>query len=203
MAGAEDRGESKLRLKAGKRRAKFEDRMGGREECRIMTECYRKKKKNADEGEREVLQEEWVCHEEVERLKAEGRWMCAELSERAEIRTSKREGRESGNRVTIEDVPVYLRRKSAKERKMMTRFRCGNEERENRYWTEGEEITCRMCREERETKEHMWNGCDKTREREGKEWREILSEDGREIRWMKEVWKRSERIEKERGGNRN
>jgi hypothetical protein len=34
---------SKLRVKAGKRAAKFEDRMGGREECRILTECYREK----------------------------------------------------------------------------------------------------------------------------------------------------------------
>jgi hypothetical protein len=44
---------SKLRVKAGKRAAKFEDRMGGREECRILTECYRENKKNADEKERE------------------------------------------------------------------------------------------------------------------------------------------------------
>jgi hypothetical protein len=42
--------------------------------------------------------------------------------------------------------------------------------------------------------------CDEMREREGKEGREILSEDGREIGWMKEVWKRGERIAKERGG---
>jgi hypothetical protein len=38
------------------------------------------------------------------------------------------------------------------------------------------------------------------REREGKQRGEILSEDGRDIGWMKEVWKRGERIEKERGG---
>jgi hypothetical protein len=44
---------------------------------------------------------------------------------------------------------------------------------------------------------------EREREREGKERREILSEDGREIRWMKEVWKKRERIKKERGGNRN
>ncbi|XP_068897526.1 uncharacterized protein [Tenebrio molitor] len=36
------------------------------------------------------------------------------------------------------------------------------------------------------------------REREEKERGEILNEDGREIGWMKEVWKRRERIEKER-----
>jgi hypothetical protein len=44
MAGAEGRGESNLRVKAGKRAAKFENRMGGREECRILTECYRENK---------------------------------------------------------------------------------------------------------------------------------------------------------------
>jgi hypothetical protein len=60
-------------------------------------------------------------------------------------------------------------------------------ERENRYWTEGEERRCRMCREESETIEYMWSG-------------EILCENGREIRWMKEIWKRRERIEKEKGG---
>jgi hypothetical protein len=36
--------------------------------------------------------------------------------------------------------------------------------------------------------EYMWSGCEEMREREGKERREILSEDGREIGWMKEVW---------------
>jgi hypothetical protein len=38
------------------------------------------------------------------------------------------------------------------------------------------------------------------RDRERKERKEILNEDGREIRWMKEIWKRSERIEIERRG---
>jgi hypothetical protein len=57
-----------------------------------------------------------------------------------------------------------------------------------------------MCHEERETIEHMWNGCSKMREREGKERGEILNEDGMEIRWMKEIWRRREMIEKERGG---
>jgi hypothetical protein len=37
--------QEKVQVKAGKRGAKFEDKMGGREECRILTECCRKKKK--------------------------------------------------------------------------------------------------------------------------------------------------------------
>ncbi|KAH0812552.1 hypothetical protein GEV33_010238 [Tenebrio molitor] len=198
---------SKLRVKAGKRAAKFEDRMDGREECRILTECYREKKKNADEKEREkYCRRNGYASEEVERVRAEGRWMCAKLSER-DRDTDKQERREriresrynrKYERCVTEDVPVYLGRESTKERKMMARFRCGNEERENKYWMEEEERMCRMCREERETIEHMWRGCGEMREREEKERGEILNEDGREMGWMKEVWKRRERIEKER-----
>jgi hypothetical protein len=60
-----------------------------------------------------------------------------------------------------------------------------------------------MCYEERETIEHVWNGCSEMRERQGKEREEIPNEDGRETGWMKEIWKGRERIEKERGEDRN
>jgi hypothetical protein len=52
--------------------------------------------------------------------------------------TNKKEGRESKNpdttgseyeRCMTEEIPQYLGRESAKERKMMPRFGCGNEER--------------------------------------------------------------------------
>jgi hypothetical protein len=49
-----------------------------------------------------------------------------------------------------EEIPEYLGREHAKERKMMARFRCGNKEKENKYWTEGEERRCRTCYEARE-----------------------------------------------------
>jgi hypothetical protein len=48
-------------VKAGKRAAKFEDKMDGWEECRILTEYWRAKKKTVEEGEREILSEKWVC----------------------------------------------------------------------------------------------------------------------------------------------
>jgi hypothetical protein len=54
-----------------------------------------------------------------------------------------------------------------------------------------------MCYEERETIELMWNGC---REMEGKKREEMLNENGREITWMKEIWKTRERAEKESAG---
>jgi hypothetical protein len=53
------------------------------------------------------------------------------------------------------------------------------------------ETTCKICYEEREKIEHMWNGCsemrERERERERKEPREIQNEDDREIRWMKKI----------------
>jgi hypothetical protein len=52
----------------------------------------------------------------------------------------------------------------------------------------------------RDTIEHVWNGCSERRERERKEWGEILNEAGREIGWMKKIWNRKDIIEKERGG---
>jgi hypothetical protein len=52
--------------------------------------------------------------------------------------------------------------------------------------------------EERETIEHMWNGCSEMRERKGKKRKEILNEDGRKIGWMQEIWKRRGRIEQKR-----
>jgi hypothetical protein len=63
------------------------------------------------------------------------------------------------------EIPEYLRRESAKERKLMTKCRCGNEERENGYWMGGEERRCRICYEGKEKIKHIWNGCSEMKER--------------------------------------
>jgi hypothetical protein len=81
-----------------------------------------------------------------------------------------------------EEIPEYLGRECKRDKR------------------KGDERRCRMCYEERETIEHMWNRCSEMRETDGKHRGEILNEDGREIRWMKEIWKRRDRIEKEKGG---
>jgi hypothetical protein len=67
---------------------------------------------------------------------------------------------------------------------------------------EEEERRCRMCYEEKETIEHMWNGCSEMRERERKELGEMQNEDGREIGWKKEIWKRRTEWKKKGVGNR-
>jgi hypothetical protein len=73
----------------------------------------------------------------VEKLKAKGRWMNVELSERDKD-TDKQERRETiteaiynrkYERCMTEEIPEYLGR----ERKMMVRFRFGNEARKNKY----------------------------------------------------------------------
>jgi hypothetical protein len=120
---------------------------------RILTECWREQKNTRRRRrERNTIRETGMyASEEVERPRAKGRWMNVELSERDKD-TDKQERRErikesrynmKYERCMTEEMPEYLGREGAKERKMMARFRCGNEERENRNWTEGEERRCR------------------------------------------------------------
>jgi hypothetical protein len=55
-----------------------------------------------------------------------------------------------------DEIPVYLERESTSERKMMVRFRYGNDERENRYWAEGEEEKMQdVPREERDERAYV------------------------------------------------
>jgi hypothetical protein len=73
----------------------------------------------------------------VERLIAKGRWMNVELNERDKNtdkqgrreRTKESRHNRKYERCMTEEIPEYLGRKSAKEKKVMARFRCRNEER--------------------------------------------------------------------------
>jgi hypothetical protein len=109
-----------------------------------------------------------------------------------ERRTRIRESRYNGKyeKIITEELSKYLGRESRKERVTIARFRCGNEERENKYWNEDRIRVCRMCGEKKETIEHLLNECVELRERdESRE--EMLNEDGRGIEWMKNVeWRR-------------
>jgi hypothetical protein len=113
----------------------------------------------------------------VERLRTKGRWMNIELSEKDKD-TDKQERRER--------IKVQQRVSEVYDR--------GDPGVPGEGEKEAEERRCRMCNEERETIEYMWNGCSEMRETERKERGEILNEDGREIRWMKEIWNRGERM---------
>lgn len=58
-------------------------------------------------------------------------------------------------RLITREEPKYLKRENGNERKIIGRFRCGNEENDNRFWLEEDARRCRMCREEAETMKHM------------------------------------------------
>jgi hypothetical protein len=73
--------EEQAESESGKQSGKVREQ-NGRKRRMILTECYREKKKNADEKERQkYCRKNGYANEEVERLRAKGRWMCAELSE--------------------------------------------------------------------------------------------------------------------------
>jgi hypothetical protein len=126
-----------------------------------------KRNKNAEKNEREKYnQRNGYAREEVERLRAKGRWKNVELSERGK-NTDKQEKKER-----IKDSRYNRGMRGVWNSGVLGERECKRDKnddekkRENRYWTEGVE---RMCYEERETIEHMWNGCREMRERERKE----------------------------------
>jgi hypothetical protein len=105
-------------------------------ECRILTECWReKKKKHGEKEEKKCYQRNEYASEKVERLEAKGRWANVEVRER-DTGTDKQERRERRikeskynrkyERCMTEEIPEYLGRESARERKMIAKFKCGN-----------------------------------------------------------------------------
>ncbi|KAH0821305.1 hypothetical protein GEV33_001486 [Tenebrio molitor] len=191
-----------IRIEAGKRAIRFEERVLERGECRILQECLKEKRKEIGKGvwkEREAyFERNGYAGAEIERMREGGRAMTDELVQRdrdvqvQERRTRIRESRYNGKyeKIITEELPKYLGRESRKERVIIARFRCGNEERENKYWNEDRIRVCRMCGEKNETIEHLLNECVELRERdESRE--EMLNEDGRGIEWMKNIeWRR-------------
>jgi hypothetical protein len=113
----------------------------------------REEKEHGEEEEREILAEERVSQRRIRKIeskrkmdeyraewKGQGQGQVRKKGKNHRIqiqrRISKKEGKESHNgeyeRRMTKEIPKYLRRESARERKMMARFKCGNEERENR-----------------------------------------------------------------------
>jgi hypothetical protein len=129
-------------------------------------ECWIGKKKNKEKKREDYYQRSGYASEEVEKLTVKGRWLNAELSERdknadkQERRKRIKESRSRYERCMTEEILEYLGRNRAREKKMMARFKCGNEGRgeKNKYWMEGEERS-------RESSTIMWNGCGEMRER--------------------------------------
>ncbi|KAJ3656884.1 hypothetical protein Zmor_015929 [Zophobas morio] len=178
----------KMRVEAGKRAVGFKEKFSERGDCKILQECWKERDKYY-EGKG------YAC-EEIERMREMGRSMKEELSVRdKDIDKQEPRSRISESRYNAEyrklvkdEVPKYTRRESIKEKRLMARFRCGNEEEENNFWMDETDRRCRICWREGETIEHMLEGCEGLREsKESRE--EVLNEDERGLDWMKEVWK--------------
>jgi hypothetical protein len=92
-------------------------------EGKILTECWREKKKIMEKKEREkYYQRNGYASEEVDTLRAKGRLMSAEPSERDKD-TDKRERRERIKKIReyerslTEEIPEYLGKEECKRKK--------------------------------------------------------------------------------------
>ncbi|KAK5640948.1 hypothetical protein RI129_009495 [Pyrocoelia pectoralis] len=127
--------------------------------------------------------------------KSAGRDITSEIVRRDEdVQTQERrmkirEGRfnEKYKVLVTEDLPRYLNGMgNIQSKRIVARFRVGNEENDNKYWLEEEKRLCRLCGEERENIEHLAENCGELKEHEGG-WRGLLGEDGMGKKWMEEV----------------
>jgi len=184
----------KIRVDAGKLAVKYEDRMRERVHCKILQECWKMRRMTVGNDREAYYKRNGYAIEEIERRRENGRWMYVELCERdrdiekQERRERIRESRynDKYEKLLHNNLPEYLKRESKNKIKMIARFRCGNEERDNHFWMDEKERLCRICGEGRETMEHMAKECIEMEAREERI-EELLNGDGRGLKWMKEV----------------
>ena len=95
--------------------------------------------------------------------------------------------------IMVEEVPTYLEKAGLKgSQQIIARFRCGNEEQNNRYWEPVH--LCRICNASTESIEHMRSDC-KESLRCKMSFIRLLGQKGKGLQWMKRVLK--ERKEEE------
>ena len=164
---------------------------------KILLECW---KKNKWKERKWYYEKNGYACEMIEKYRQYGRWMHEELKARdndikmQERREKIRESRYNAKYVELisENIPRYLERESVKEKRMIARYRCGNEERENKFWLKDEERMCRLCMKKKETLEHLLKECGGMRE-DKRERKDILNERGDGEEWMKEIERKREK----------
>lgn len=80
------------------------------------------------------------------------------------------------------------------DQKLIARFKCGNEERRNRYWKNDEENNCGLCTGNKETMEHLIGDCSGMT-RTIKAVAEILRSLGEGVEWVREIINRRRQCE--------
>lgn len=90
------------------------------------------------------------------------------------------------NVVVVAGLPKYLKSKEKKvDIEIMAKLRCGNYEKGNKYWLKGKEKVCKMCKNVRETLEHLVYECEESKnimknllEDENFEFTDLFKEEG-------------------------
>ena len=209
---------NKLRVETGWRAGRWEERIEKGEGGEIGKLCMMERRK-------EERKSEWIdwTRESVERRDYLWRGGVSEISlneygenkwDRVRERDIEVDEQERGEKVKksrtcknyerVNGIPEYIRRCGRKKGKKMVqiaRWRCGNEERGNKYWMKEEDRKCRLCDMEREDIEHLKKNCEYVNEKGGRNL-EVLNEDGRGYEWMRKIERLREekdrKIERER-----
>ncbi|XP_043587999.1 vicilin-like seed storage protein At2g18540 [Bombus pyrosoma] len=89
-------------------------------------------------------------------------------------------------KIAKEELPKYLEgRMKWKDRKILARFRCGNETKAREYWKEEGEKRCRLCKRKEKDLRHVIKECEIT---EGsKDTEKILKKTGEELIELKTI----------------
>lgn len=168
---------NKLRGRAARRAWNFEKRLeegkGGELARKCLEEVRRREGREGRTSEWEKERIEFIIGRGVEI----GKWnegVREEMPEYDIILEKDIEVQKEERRIRIEEskynrwykrirgkgIPEYLRKGWAEVRwRRIARFRLGCEMGESRYWEEEEKNKCRVCGNEEETWEHVWEEC--------------------------------------------
>lgn len=191
----------KMRIKAIRRALRFEEK--ARESSKkIVKECIKEKDRdrervNIGRGSRkrlEILKDEKIVDtrgmsgtefkEEVREKVIKGR------KEKNKANNLEKIERSSYNKVykdiITEQAASYLKNHmNIKDRRVLARFRCGNEFKVKDHWKEIESIKCRLCKREEEDVLHVFGRCKETKSDKAIE--EILSQEAKEIEYLRKI----------------
>lgn len=157
----------KIRVEAGNRALKYEGKIETSsneilKECkRVITRMHTSR---WTEKRRRYFERCGYAPEEAEKRMEENRNIIQELvnrddevqiqEQRCEIRKSRYN--KKYEEITTIDLPEYLKEEGKKgKQEMIARFRCGNEESNNKYWEKEEKKMCKICERKKGTIEHI------------------------------------------------
>ena len=97
-------------------------------------------------------------------------------------------------KMATEELPKYLEgRMKWGDRKILARFRCGNETKAREYWKEEEEKRCRLCKKKEEDPRHVIEECEITGG--PKDTEKILNETGEGLTELKTITEKRRAIQ--------